>query len=579
MAQNIGLLLQEGGQPVRAFTLFEASFNAITRSLGETNLFAGEILSHAAAALLDLGELDQAEICALRSLDIFGATGNRDREQAIDSYAILSRILLAKCQNEKAGTAASMGLEVADSTLPEFHERRSNLLELYAYALFLRGQHVEAFSRWRTLFAAQKALMLKSAQQMSVTVVERMTQAELPRAEILHSACGLAELTGRRLANQIAATETAFRKCFAEEFEAAWYQSIIGDKERLLVPWTEYIRLTNALSRVESAELDPIQRIEARHRLEQQVADVQRLIWTVPQEKTIGRLFSSLTNNLVQVAARLRRDTALIDIVDYQRWDFTAQKNHWREQRYAAYVTFPLANGSTNVLVERVDLGEAALIDQNIDMLSRRMAKKQFATKDLAAALQQLSDLIYRPLAALLTNVDHIIICPDGQLSRLPFEMLPIPATASQPNNTHNRFWLEEKTISYVGSGREIIWLAGKAWNSDAGDQESPSLVIGNPDFDFDYGSKEQANRPHEIAEVSAPSSLSRDYHGFRFESLPGAEDEARSVAKILGPKVTLLLGAAAREAQLKQVRSPRVLHLAIRAATVARFPVHLFVP
>jgi CHAT domain-containing protein len=56
---------------------------------------------------------------------------------------------------------------------------------------------------------------------------------------------------------------------------------------------------------------------------------------------------------------------------------------------------------------------------------------------------------------------------------------------------------------------------------------------------------------------------LSRDYNGLKFQPLPGAEAEARSVAKLLGDEAVLYLGADARETALKAVQSPRVLHLA----------------
>ena len=48
-----------------------------------------------------------------------------------------------------------------------------------------------------------------------------------------------------------------------------------------------------------------------------------------------------------------------------------------------------------------------------------------------------------------------------------------------------------------------------------------------------------------------------------KFAPLPGAGDEARAVAKLLGNDCVLRLGADAREAELKAVQSPRVLHLA----------------
>jgi hypothetical protein len=60
-------------------------------------------------------------------------------------------------------------------------------------------------------------------------------------------------------------------------------------------------------------------------------------------------------------------------------------------------------------------------------------------------------------LAKHLTNVSHLIVCPDGQLSRLPFEMLS-PSSDFGATDRH-KFLIEEKTISYVTSGREIVRL------------------------------------------------------------------------------------------------------------------------
>ena len=203
-----------------------------------------------------------------------------------------------------------------------------------------------------------------------------------------------------------------------------------------------------------------------------------------------------------------------------------------------------------------------------VELICKRMSAGQFAAKDLPAALQKLSQLVYAPLAEHLKNVSHLIICPDGQLSRLPFEMLPVG----------NKFLLEEKTISYVTSGREVVRLASSKPNV----QSSKSLVMGNPDFDFDLKSFPEkrvtrvANSNEEARGESGTSvarssenglavtrSLSRDYSGLKFPPLPGAEAEARSVAKLLGGDGVLRLGAEAREAELKSVQSPRVLDLA----------------
>jgi CHAT domain-containing protein/tetratricopeptide (TPR) repeat protein len=273
-----------------------------------------------------------------------------------------------------------------------------------------------------------------------------------------------------------------------------------------------------------------------------------------------------------QIQKSIPANAVLVDFVLFHPQEAVGV-NQPKPPRYVAYLTFPLAKDSTNIVVERVDLGEAAPINDAVELVCKRMSAGQFAAKDLPAALQKLSQLVYAPLAPHLTNSSHLIVCPDGQLSRLPFEMLPIG----------NQFLIEEKTISYVTSGREIVRIA----SPKSSVHSSKSLVMGNPDFNLDlnvaqasqpagsagilarsYGDAKQdasqlAGKMPALLSLAATRSLSRSYRGMIFTPLPGSGMEATNVAGLLGPDATLRLGADAREAELKAVVSPRVLHLA----------------
>ena len=130
-----------------------------------------------------------------------------------------------------------------------------------------------------------------------------------------------------------------------------------------------------------------------------------------------------------------------------------------------------------------------------------------------------------------------------------------------------NKFLVEEKTISYVTSGREVVRLASSKSNV----QSSKSLVMGNPDFDFDLksfpekrvtrvaNSNEEARgksgtpvtRPSENG-LAVTRSLSRDYRGLKFKPLPGAEAEARSVAKLLGGDARLAVGSGSARSRVE---------------------------
>lgn len=261
--------------------------------------------------------------------------------------------------------------------------------------------------------------------------------------------------------------------------------------------------------------------------------------------------------SLADIAHAIPGNAVLLDFVHYREIDFHAATNCWQGLHYACYLTFPLQRGSTSVLVERVELGEAQSIDNAVTTFVRRMAAGQYRARDLLTAEESLSNLVYAPLRRFVEKASHLIICPDGELSRLPFEML----------RDGGRLLIEEKLISYVGSGREIVRLDGRGGREPTG----APFVVGNPEFDLnlaevDSSSCQVAGKPNPSVhgfEVAIPKSLSRSFRAEKFHPLPSAAKEAHLVAQILGGDSVLRLGEGARECELRSLQSPRVLHLA----------------
>ena len=271
----------------------------------------------------------------------------------------------------------------------------------------------------------------------------------------------------------------------------------------------------------------------------------------------------------VAVEKALPEDSVLLDFQVSASLESNAAEISFGTKHYAAILTFPPSKNAAASTVVIVDLGQSALVNAAVIELHELFAKKLIAPKRLEPVLQRLGALLYAPLAPYLTNVAHLIICPDGQLGRLPFELLQI--------DVKGRFLVEDKLITYVSSGREIARLAQTRPTVPT----SAPLVMGNPDFNLDFarsGRSEEA--PSKLASRSlelgtnsqtfitatAPNRMrSRDISSpaLKFNPLPGSELEARSVAALLGKDTTVRLGAAARESELKAVVSPSVLHLA----------------
>src|SRR5262249_13289974 len=146
------------------------------------------------------------------------------------------------------------------------------------------------------------------------------------------------------------------------------------------------------------------------------------------------------------------------------------------------------------------------------------------------------------PVRALLGGVRALLLSPDGVLSLVPFGALV---------NEEGRYLLEEYSISYLSTGRDLVRL-----RSVARPQQGPVLLAG-PDFLASGGS---SNPPEVVGARRSPRSM--DMAAIAFSPLPETSAEAQAVAGQLAG-VRVLQGAEATEAAVKALHGPSVLHVA----------------
>ena len=243
-----------------------------------------------------------------------------------------------------------------------------------------------------------------------------------------------------------------------------------------------------------------------------------------------------------------------------------------------------------------VNLGEAEAIDQMIvtfraavtgetesrrgDDVDPQLTRRIKASRDV-----DLREAVFDPLLAALGGRKRLLIAPDGDLSRLPFEVLP---------TRHGSRLIDDYHISYLGAGRDVL-----RFREAKGGRPGSPLVVADPDFDLGGGAVAAAppsgkgkadpgvpkskigfwSRPlarervalawpaspaAQPAHMAAPlgrQSRDLDPRTLHFEPLPGTRVEGEHVGEMLG--VRPWLGGAALEAPLKACNSPRILHLA----------------
>ena len=262
------------------------------------------------------------------------------------------------------------------------------------------------------------------------------------------------------------------------------------------------------------------------------------------------------------VAGALPAGAALVEFVQYR-----AGKPPDAEARLVAFVLH--AGAPTRVTL--VALGDAAPILQllatfragvtgsgatrALNWPGRRDSVNGDAVDgDADAAGARLRAAVFDPPRPALGSCRRIFVAPDGELGRLPFEILPLG---------DGRRLIDDYIVSYLGTGRDVLRLTAARAN-----RASAPLVIADPDFDIVAARAQKRTRPKAalgaMADASTIASGKRpalQAAALHFARLPATQIEGTQVAALLGAR--LLVGSAALERSLKASGSPQVLHIA----------------
>jgi CHAT domain-containing protein len=249
----------------------------------------------------------------------------------------------------------------------------------------------------------------------------------------------------------------------------------------------------------------------------------------------LGRARRALTVTVPQVQGALGKDETLIELL---RYDHSLGKNK-SEARYGAVLIG--ASGEPSW----VPLGVAAEIEKDIQ-LYQKAARGKTDEATLGGVLHALHAQVWAPIEkALPSGTKTIIVSPDAELSFVSF------ATMVGPDD---KFLAEKYSIRYVASGRDLL-RQSKSSNSQM------MFVYANPDFEAEAIAP--ASIPAGATTIAMRSLEMRDLESLFLRPLPGTEAEADKLEKRGGKSVKVFIGPNATEAQLRQVNSPRVLHLA----------------
>jgi CHAT domain-containing protein len=231
------------------------------------------------------------------------------------------------------------------------------------------------------------------------------------------------------------------------------------------------------------------------------------------QRSTLDLSFREPNEIIDRVRAKLPLDSALIEIVQFNKQDLTRPAADPSDDlpHYLAFVLFP----DGELIFE--ELGKASEIDALVEALQCQLSK---SLSDPIPAAKRLYDVVIKPLGARLLKQQSWLISLDGRLALIPFAAL----------HDGQDYLVRKATISMLRSGRDLLRPRTAEAHTDA-------LLLANPEY---------------RGTTCVRNNLS---------SLPASSEEAKEIcARLATPR--MLTGPQADKQSLLQAKSPGLLFI-----------------
>jgi len=588
---NLGLLYRAMGNAAAALSFFQQSLEIRRKWLGEAHVDVAQSLNNLGTVYEDSGDYASAEPLVQKALEIFEKTLGNDHPLVAVALNNLGFLRQAMRDYAAAEPLLQKALEIRRRRLGEAHvdvaESLGNLGVLYAS----RGDYAaaepplrEALAIWRKglgedhprvanalrniaglqLFADRPGEALATLKEL-LPVEDRCLQqvfaigSESRRAAFLRSVGAthrvLFSLVTHALPGDPEAARAALdyvlrHKAIKSEALGVQRDLVLGGRYEGLAPKLHELSVLRAqiASRLLAGPgkdgLEAHQQTLSAWRSRYEALDAE-LVRQIP-EMRLGKTLEDATR--AAVAAALPEGSTLIELICFTEWARPSASPPG-----SRYIALLLHAGAPDD-VGLVDLGDAASIDALLaafrGALTGARERRDFASQAEALAASSTSQgealraAVFDPLVPALGGSRRLFIVPDGEISRLPFEVLP---------SAEGKNLLDDYAVSYLTAGRDALRFAVRS-SLPASDP----LVVADPDFDLRAAADAAAP---EALSGAGPRSMESDRGALHFARLSGIEEEGRAVARKLG--VTPWLGGDALEGRLKRVRSPRILHVA----------------
>lgn len=559
---NQAMMLTYMGNFKKAEPLHIKALEIRRRIIGKKHPDFANSLSNLATHYSMTKRAKEAEPLLREALEIRGASLGKAHPRYASTLTNLASVLVSLKKFTEAEQLYQQALNIRRDTLGAEHSYVATILGDLSTLHAATGQKSEAIN----LIAQAMEIDDKLTGQVFSLSSERERMAYLQ----LHRIDPLLSLLIQQRPQKRAEVQRIFdvvlrRKALGAEVFAAQRDAVMTGK---------YPHLKPKLAELSTLRMQIVQKTQAGSEGEDPKKHEQALRnWRQKKEKLEVELARQIPEMNLQdklrgadcqaVAQALPDDAALVEFVHFYEFNFEVDdardEEKWKSPRYLAFVLLAKKPRS----VQMVDLGEAGQIDNMIALYreqitgetENRAARSKLDRKKAEGVPEDEGEILRRaifdPLLPAIRGYKRLFLAPDGELTRLPFEVLPL---------NWDRYLIDEYELSYLSTGRDVL-----RFGAESSGPSMPPIVVADPDFDLTAKTSTVSSQsvPSQAAAGTPTSRVSRDFDRSRrhFTRLSGTNEEGKQIALLLG--VQPWLEQDALESRIKKLKSPLVLHLA----------------
>ena len=526
---NLAVLYENQGRYEESEELFKKVLEIWERELGKEHLYTLTTYNNLAGLYHAQGRYEESEELYKRVLEIRERELGKEYPETLITYNNLAGLYCAQGRYEESEELFKKVLEIWERELGKEHPYTSATYNNLAALYQKQGRYEEALKQmYKGLLAIGKAIQtanyIASKKSAKAIKIENLIYYEA-------YLCILRNIRNPHYSYLIPLFTMKQGEIYSSNLKNLLFKQHANGEQKAL-----WIRLMNDFKRIEG-ELVALQNneIKEQKRIKKKMEEKNKLedkLWALENE-VLPSLNTLRDFERAEPEALLKLLPPNEIVIEFFKYRNVADN-------YRAEYCVLIVDPKDVYKMRLVNLGDADMIDLGIILFRSQITLNSKDNIHLIKDLKKkLYNILIKPIEEYLNEWDKVCICPDGELTRLPFEVL-----------------IEDKHVRYMGSIGDIIWL-----NIQGGVVENKGVVAANANYDAII--KPISNNTHSVERMSNAmiNALERSDAPFN-ELLPFEGYFVWDILKQKCSEVDLLQNETFIKSNFLKIKSPKVLHI-----------------